>query len=315
MPNTFTAHGWAFEEGVPALQATVYRWIERAVGLISDKVIAVSDYGKTYAIENKVVSEDKIVTIHNGVEDTNLQRDVGYASDCPQSLFKMVMIAGFRKQKDHKSLIMALSQLTNEQWSIHFLGDGPLMAECIELCESLGIEDKVHFEGAVSDVSSFLSKSDLLVLSTNWEGLPLSVLEGLAHSLPILATNIPGIREQVIDGYNGITFDRGSVKMLSESIEKFMSGELPLEKYSENSRDLYTQKYRLEVMCERTLDLYSRSVEKDDRATIVASRPVENCIDFDLGFGAGSGEDGLSESPVQSDKNSIQRPMVPKVLE
>lgn len=166
IPNTFTAHGWSFAEGIPQPNRTFFLWIERMIGVISYKIIAVAELEREYGIRQRVASPHKIVTIHYGVnkkyfDSKSLEkREFKYP-------FVITMVAGFRHQKDHTTLLKALQALHKLDWILYLLGDGELETEIKKLVHELGLDNKVKFEGAVLNVEDYLIKTDLMVLTTN----------------------------------------------------------------------------------------------------------------------------------------------------
>ncbi len=261
IPNTFTAHGWSFEDGVPPMRRKMYKTIERLVGRVSCKIITVSELGKELANENKIVPPEKLEMIYYGTDDVGSQ----YPKD-QQSTFTMTMAAGFREQKDHETLVHALARVKDRPWQINFLGDGPLRPQIEALVNQYGMQDKVHFRGMVNNVPEYMAQTDLLVLITNWEGLPISTLEGLTFSLPVLASDVSGVREQVVDGYNGLTVGRGDVDDVERALKTILDQPEKLAEYGKNSRALYEQHFTHEAMYRDTKTLY-QSIIDSHRAT------------------------------------------------
>ncbi len=251
IPNTFTAHGWSFEDGIPFVKRNIYKAIEKAIGKISCKIITVSNLGKELALKHSIVPEEKLEMIYYGTPD----RSLNYPPN-PQSVFTMSMVAGFREQKDHDTLIRALGQLKNEPWQIFLLGDGPLQTECEQLVEELQISDKVHFKGMVDNVPDYLAMTDVLVLITKWEGLPISTIEGLSFALPVISSDVSGVREQVINNFNGLLVERGNVSQVRDAVRDLMNSPEKRSEFSESSRRLYDQHFTNRAMYEKTKRLY-----------------------------------------------------------
>ncbi len=256
IPNTFTAHGWSFEEGVPPLRRNLFRLIEKMVGKISCKIITCSDIGKEFALKAGVGTPETIQAIHYGVDD--LGKDFPHNK---QSTFTMTMVAGFREQKDHATLINALAKLKHLDWQVFFLGEGSLLSDAKQLVEKNHLANRIFFEGAVSDVPRYLSMTDLQVLITNWEGLPISILEGLSFGLPSLASDVSGVREEVINHYNGLTVPQGDVDATAAAIETLIKHPDKLQEYGLAARKLFEKEFTFEAMFSRTLRLYGQLVE------------------------------------------------------
>lgn len=255
IPNTFTAHGWSFAEGIPQPNRTFFLWIERVIGFISYKIIAVAEVEREYGIKKRVASPDKIVTIHYGI-NKKYSYNKSFEKSETQSPFVITMVAGFRPQKDHATLLKALQDLQKFDWVLYLLGDGELEGEIKRLAHYLKIEHRIKFEGAVSNVEDYLIKTDLMVLTTNWEGLPISILEGLSYGLPIIATDVAGVKEEVIDGYNGKTVKRGDWLSVKKAIEELFHNQELRILYGKNSRILFEECFTTQAMYKKTISLY-----------------------------------------------------------
>jgi len=264
VPSTFTAHGWSFADGVPAKQRRLALFLERATARVSDRIIAVANNERDFGLQHKVAPADKIVTIHYGTEDKasaypQKHKDSTSASDP----IRLTMVAGFRKQKDHQTLIKALAEIKSLPWKLDLLGDGELRSEIESAVRSADLQEHVRFHGAVDNVTDFLHQTDILVLTTNWEGLPISTIEGLSFSLPVVATAVAGTKEQVIDGYNGITVERGDAPAVRSALVTLIRQPALRAEYGANSRTLFEKQFLLSSMVEKTLQVY---------ATILQSR-------------------------------------------
>lgn len=171
--------------------------------------------------------------------------------------FKMVMPARFQAPKDHETLIKALKPLKNRHWTLELLGDGTETLECVQkLVAECGLSDKIIFGGYVEDIEAYLEKADLCILISHSEGFPLSILEAMSLNLPIIASNVGGIGEQVIDGYNGYLIGRNDVDGLTDKIKELMNSPTLRRKMGNNSRAFYEKEFQLEKMVDKTLAVY-----------------------------------------------------------
>lgn len=122
IPAVFTAHGWAFTEGVPALQRGIYWLAERLAAPLSSRVITVSEHDRLLAIRLRVLPADKVVTVPNGIPDLPSPP----RAESNRKSLRMTMVARFQDQKDHALLLSALSGLMEMPWELDLIGDGPL---------------------------------------------------------------------------------------------------------------------------------------------------------------------------------------------
>lgn len=197
-------------------------WLFRKI----DKFIY-SYYNKVFAISNQVsknldgiANSEKIVIINNGIsissieneEDINLHK---YLS-IPEGHFIIGMVARFSKVKDQGTVIKSIKQCPDVD--VVFMGDGETMQSNKDLADSLGVTDRVHFLGNRKDVIALIKGTDAVVLSTQYEGFSISMLESMACGKPFIASAVEGIMDLVED--NALLFPYKDVNRLSEIINR-----------------------------------------------------------------------------------------------
>jgi len=254
-PVVFTAHGWAFTEGVSPKKRTFYRWIEKFGMFFSDRIITVSNYDKQLALKNGVGSDTKIITIQNGINDINKS----FFSSPVKSPPNIIMVARFQNPKDHISLIKALYKLKDLEWNLQLVGeDGGLQQSVKDLVTQLKMNERIEFLGNRSDVDELLSHSHIFVLTSFWEGLPLSVLEAMRAGLPVIASNVGGVNEAVIHGETG--FIVNDFKDLVKSLEELIRSSETREKMGKLGRKRYVRYFTFDRMYDSTYDLYQEVI-------------------------------------------------------
>lgn len=154
-------------------------------------------------------------TIYNGV---NITRFIKPIKDIEgQDQFVLTMVAAFRGQKDHETLLKAVALLPNN-YSLRLVGHGDNELGVKQLCSNLGLEERVAFMGLRMDIPDILESSDVIVLSSHWEGLSLSSIEGMASGRPFVASDVDGLRE-IVSGA-GVLFPHGDEKALASAIRE-----------------------------------------------------------------------------------------------
>ena len=137
--------------------------------------------------------------------------------------FEILMVAAFRPQKDHPTLIRALQFLPKE-YRLQFAGgaeteeDRQYLLNCKALVLELGLENRVRFLGIQPDIPSLMANCDVVVLSSFYEGFGLSALEGMAAGKVVIASDVPGLRELVSGA--GILFPQGDANALAARIQE-----------------------------------------------------------------------------------------------
>jgi glycosyltransferase involved in cell wall biosynthesis len=252
IPVVFTAHGWAFANGVSEKSKKVYILIEKFLSPLVSKIITVSAQDKLLAIKYNVASNEKQIVIHNGMPDIISSEEVKKDSEC----ISIISIARFSHQKDHDTLIRALANIENINWKLNLVGKGPAMAQSKAKVKSLNLSSKVSFLGERDDIAALLHASDVFVLSTNWEGLPLSIIEAMRASLPVIATDVGGVSELVEDGVNGFLVDNKNVVQLKEALEKLLTNSQLRYELGQAARVKYLEDFTFDKMYSSTLNVY-----------------------------------------------------------
>lgn len=243
----FTAHGWSFTEGVGRGKQILYRSIERFFSRFADKIICVSKYDKLLAINNLKLSNDKVVAIYNGVEIDPISEE-----SFDRQNVNIVMVARFDKQKNQKELIKAFAASTRKDITLTFVGSGPTEHECQVLVNSLKLTGNVKFLGYQTNVKQILEDASIFALITNYEGLPISILEAMERGLPILATNVGGINEEVVDGYNGHLVSNNANE-INNAISDIVDHGL---EFGKASRELVKKNFTLDRCVESVNEVY-----------------------------------------------------------
>lgn len=183
------------------------------------KVICISQKAEDNLREFIGDSKAEITTINNGVDITKY----ALASTSPElnkiapDSKKLIMVAGFRWEKDQDTIIKALPLLPRD-FHLFLVGDGVRRQECENLAKQQGVSERVHFMGLRSDVANLLHAADYIIMSSHFEGLSLSSVEGMSVGKPFLASDVDGLRE-VVKGA-GILFPHQDSAALAEEILK-----------------------------------------------------------------------------------------------
>ena len=166
-----------------------------------------------------------ITTINNGIDVNAISEAVPCKEllGLKESRKSILMVAGFRKQKNQDTIIRALTLLNQEKYEVWFAGIGERMEEVKQLALSLGVSDRVRFLGLRTDIPNVLRAADVIVMSSHWEGLSLSNVEGMSAHKPFIASDVNGLKE-VTKGY-GILFPHEDAKALAEEINRLASDE------------------------------------------------------------------------------------------
>lgn len=195
----------------------ILKWGDEWMYRQYDKIICISKKAEDNLRSYLGNTSEKIITIFNGID---LSR---YALPTSEKgigeKFVISMVAAFRVQKDQKTLIKAMALLP-DNYMLQLVGTGvqDLIEACKSLAKELGVADRVVFMGMRNDVPEILKQSEAVVLSSHYEGLSLSSLEGMACGRPFIASDVDGLHE-IVDGY-GVLFAHEDEKALADAIRK-----------------------------------------------------------------------------------------------
>ena len=263
LPVLFTAHGWSFTAGKPGFKTTIYKTLEKWIAPKTDKIITVSDYDKQLAINQLNLSEDKVVTVHNGMGDVSMEYHTVYGDGNPVNI---VMIARFDKQKDHRELLNAVYVIENIH--LHFVGDGPLIKNVKQLAANLGIRDKITFWGRLDNVEEILSNGHIFTLISNWEGFPRSTLEAMRAGLPTIVSNVGGAGEAIEQNKTGYVVDKGDTQTLKKCIQELVENKSKRTEMGKAARVRFEKLYTFEVMFEKTYAIYEEIMRLNEKKVI-----------------------------------------------
>lgn len=249
IPIILTVHGWSFSPGIPLFLAKIYELIERFFARLLDKIIVVSDFDYNLAVQKSIGLLSQFVIIHNGIDLSSVSRNKRNLE-----VVNLVMIARFDDQKDHATLIHACQRISGVM--LHLLGDGPKLQETKRLVRDLGMHEKVEFWGYTKDVSKALQTADIFLLISNWEGFPISTLEAMNASLPLLVSDVGGACEAIIEGENGYCIPRANREILSQKII-MLRDDLSLRlSMGARSKEIVSDKFSLDSMYNATVAEY-----------------------------------------------------------
>lgn len=252
IPTLFTAHGWGFTNGRPPLQALAFWAIERATQAWAAQIITVCESDRTAAIRTHLAPRDRLVTIHNAMPDVidALRADPGVSPPV------LKMVARLSHWKDHRTLLDALSGLTQLDWRLELVGNGPLRGQLEEQVDFLDIADRVTFLGFRRDVSEQLADAQVFLLISKWEGFPRSILEAMRAGLPVVASEVGGVHESVLDGTTGFIIPPGDSLHLRECLSRLITSPDLRIRMGRAGRARYEDMFTFDRLVERTVNIY-----------------------------------------------------------
>lgn len=204
-----------------AFPAKIERQVKQAIELKSTHVVAVSGDNARMVKDYYGLDDTRCSCINNGIDLERFSRK-------DHEGFTLINVARQDENKNQAALLRCFARLHREHPEVKLLllGDGPCHPALKELATELGIDAAVTFTGNVSNTEDYYAVSDLFVLCSHQEAMPLSVLEAMATPMPIVSTHVGGLADVVQD--NGILVPDGDEDMLYEAI---------LQVYSQSPQD------------------------------------------------------------------------------
>jgi glycosyltransferase involved in cell wall biosynthesis len=184
-----------------------------------DKIISISEIATDYLVKY-IGNRYPVVTIPNGVNIAKFRNAEAHPEYRNADDVIITMVAAFRVGKDQDTIIRALTKLP-ENYKAWIIGDGIRRNEIESLISELNLNDRVNLWGVRTDVPQLLKSSDVIVMSSRYEGLSLSSIEGMSVGKPFIASDVKGLHETTVDA--GILFPYQDVDALAKEIQHLMT--------------------------------------------------------------------------------------------
>jgi glycosyltransferase involved in cell wall biosynthesis len=249
-------HTWSFEGQLGRRLAD-----RHVVARFCDAVIAVSEADRRRMVADVGMAADRVVLVHNGIAGTApgdgeaVARELGLTPGAPV----LVQTATLRPQKAVEVMIAATALLRREHPDVRLLvaGEGDL-ARFEALAAAEGVADAVVMLGTRPDVADLLAAADVGVLSSDFEGMPLAVLEYMAAGLPVVSTNVGGLPEIVSEGETGFLVGPRDPAALAERIGRLLANPARAREMGERGRRRQQQLFSRQAMVTGVTGLYER---------------------------------------------------------
>jgi glycosyltransferase involved in cell wall biosynthesis len=260
IPAIYTPHGLPVGARMPGAAGRFFLLAERAAARWARAIVCVSGQERQLALQHRIGRPEQLVVIHNGVRDVPASLRAAPGKPGP---VKIVSVARFEPPKDHALLLRALARLRSQDWQLDLVGGGPLESASRVLAHELGIAERVRFLGYRKDVDAVLAQAQVFALCSRSEALPRSVLEALRAGLPVLATDVGGIREAVDNGESGFLVPAGDELTLADAMAGILADGALRQRLGAQARLTYESRFRVESMIGKTKSLYEMVLSHD----------------------------------------------------
>jgi glycosyltransferase involved in cell wall biosynthesis len=246
-------HGDHFQ----ATGATVRQVVDALAGRRYDQVVGCSQSVEDYLLYRYGYSPQRVCHIRNGWDGDPQPRE---GSD-----HSIICVARFREQKNHRLLIDAVQRVRAQVPDVvlRLVGDGETRADVEKYVSQIGLDGKVEFLGAATDVWPLLARSRVFALPSKYEPLGIAALEAMAAGLPVVATAVGGLREIVQDEETGFLVAPESVTELADRLVRLLIDDRLAQRMGERAQES-AQRYRAERTAKEYARLYGRVLQRQN---------------------------------------------------
>lgn len=243
-----------------------YHFVTRFLNLVTLNwarvIVPVSQDVELSIRKNKRRITTHIETVPNGVNVTYFApQDADHRDSLgiPDDAIVISTIAVFRTQKRLERWLELASQIHSRRSGARFMiiGDGPLRPLIEQKRKSLQLNDVVNLPGLQTDVRPYLAATDIYMITSEFEGLPIALLEAMASGLPVITTNAGGIKEVVVHGHNGLMCDVAETPKLVDFAINLIDNENLRKQYGAAGRDTVKRSFGMEQMVANLERLYT----------------------------------------------------------
>ena len=223
----YTAHGFHFFQGGNPLKNTIFFSLEKLAGAWTDYLIVINQEDEAAAKKYRFLPAERIYYTRGIGVDTNYYASHQVSeSDVLQvrqelnlslSDSLLLSIAEFTPRKRHRDLLNALAKLNAPHVHLALAGEGPLREEMEQLAVRLGLAQQVHFLGFRTDIPILIKTADAVLLVSQQEGLPRSLMEAMCLETPVIGSKIRGIQDLLEDGC-GLLVEVGNIDAIAQAM-------------------------------------------------------------------------------------------------
>lgn len=275
-PIVFVEHGRA----VPDYPRPKRKLFNRCALGRHDRVVAVGKDVRRALIDNEGLSPERVDVIYNGVDMTPISDLKNQRSAIRNELkydeqdFVIIQVARLDYLKNHLTAIRAMLELVSSLPVARLLivGDGPERAKVVDEIETLSLGEHVQLLGLRQDVPRLLNCADVMLLTSISEGIPLTLIEGMAARLPIVSTDVGGVSEVVKDGVTGFLTPPQSPEQLAKKLSQLASDASLCRTMGEEGEQVAQEKFSEQVMHAQYATLFSEVINQNKVKTKVVSQ-------------------------------------------
>jgi len=259
-----TIHGWSFHDYMPKPFRWIYIVLEKMTAIFTNKLIAVNEQDIKKGLQEHIGKPEQYVLIRSAIpiEDFNknnhkrdlIRQTLGIPANSPV----LGNIGRFSIQKNPFDWIKIASMVAADIPSCYFImvGDGPLRDKAIEMIKNAGLIDRMILTGLRRDVANMLSVIDVFLLTSLWEGLPRVIPQALMMEIPVVAYQVDGLKDILINTKNGYLCNPGDIHSATKYCVKLLSELRLRQEMGANGRQMIEEDFDLKRMISQIEHIY-----------------------------------------------------------
>jgi len=260
----FTVHGWGFyNEGEYSWIKRIIEFLEKITAKCSTRIICVSENDKKEGIKRKIAEKDKFLVIKNGIDwkvEGSKEKTRGKLG-LKEDEIAFGMIGRLVYQKNPLMFLRTAKEIIKIYQKAKFIliGGGSLFQECQNFIKKNRLENNIFLLGKKlpDEIRELLLGFDVFVLTSKYEGLPLTIIEAMFAGLPIIATNVGGVSELIEDGKNGFLVNLNSIEELVQKMIYFIENPKERKEMGKKSQKVAEENFTLDKMIKKYESLYN----------------------------------------------------------
>jgi len=270
-----TFHGHVFEGYFSPPKTYLIKTIERWLAKKSSAIVAISELQKKDLTQKYAIAPaSKVHLIPLGFDlqrfypSTEKRQTARQNYQLSEGTIAVGIVGRLTEIKNHNMFIQAAALVLQNEKKTHkffIVGDGELKDALVEKVKALGIEDFVVFTSWIEAIEGFYSAMDIICLTSLNEGTPVTLIEAQASGIPVISTNVGGVKDMVVDGETGVILKTMEDVELSETINELSASKAQRLQMSKNAHNFVVNRFTYLRLIENMEKLYFELTQNDKK--------------------------------------------------
>ena len=247
--------------------STLARWLDTATNRLSSHVCAVSKSTRDFLIDREAMPAARVSVIYNGV-DTERYTPVQDSKAAGAPL--VAGVGRLHPQKDFALFLDVAAELARRNTDVRFViaGTGPEEAALKTKAAALGLAERVRFAGHVADPRTIYAAADVLLLTSRYEGTPMTVLEAMASGVPVVAPKLDGLDEILADGADSFLVPPGACGQFAERVAELLASPELRARFADAAGAKVAASFSAKTMAAQVETIYLQACVETDSARL-----------------------------------------------